>query len=90
MITTTGTAIFADHVPAEVAVPVARLRESGAMLIGKTTTPAFGHKPLTEGVSFGRTLSPWDTSRTSGGSSDGMAKSLVGDIGSISPVGCIS
>ena len=44
--TTMGSAIFADHVPAEDAVPVARARAAGAILVGKTTTPEFGHKPL--------------------------------------------
>ena len=40
---TMGSLIFADQVPAEDAVPVRRLREAGAILIGKTTTPEFGH-----------------------------------------------
>ena len=39
--TTMGSRIFADQVPAEDAVPVRRLREAGAILIGKTTTPEF-------------------------------------------------
>ena len=43
--TTMGSRIFADQVPAEDAVPVRRLREAGAILVGKTTTPEFGHKP---------------------------------------------
>src|SRR5882724_446832 len=46
--TTMGSLIFADQVPTENAVPVRRLREVGAILVGKTTTPDFGHKPFTE------------------------------------------
>ena len=49
--------------------PVARARAAGAILIGKTTTPEFGHKPFTEGPFFGRTLNPWNTDHTCGGSS---------------------
>ena len=71
--TTFGSRLFADHVPAEDAVAVARMRAAGAILIGKTTTPAFGHKAFTEGDLFGRTLNPWDAGVTCGGSSGGAA-----------------
>jgi aspartyl-tRNA(Asn)/glutamyl-tRNA(Gln) amidotransferase subunit A len=74
--TTMGSAIFADQVPAEDAVPVARARAAGAILVGKTTTPEFGHKPLTDGPLFGRTVNPWDHSRTCGGSSGGAAAAV--------------
>ena len=47
-----------------------RLREAGAILVGKTNTPEFGLVPFTEPELFGPTLTPWDTTRTSGGSSD--------------------
>jgi aspartyl-tRNA(Asn)/glutamyl-tRNA(Gln) amidotransferase subunit A len=75
--TTMGSFIFADHVPAEDAVPVQRLREAGAILIGKTTTPEFGHKPLTDSPLFGATRNPWDLSRTAGGSSGGAAAAVA-------------
>src|SRR5207248_340140 len=58
VVTTQGSALFADHVPTSDAVSVARMRAAGAILIGKTTTPEFGHKPLTEGPFFGLTLNP--------------------------------
>lgn len=74
--TTMGSAIFADQVPAEDAVPVARARAAGAILVGKTTTPEFGHKALTDGPLFGRTVNPWDHSRTCGGSSGGAAAAV--------------
>jgi len=79
--TTMGSAIFAGHVPAEDAVPVARARAAGAILVGKTTTPEFGHKPLTDGPLFGRTVNPWDHSRTCGGSSGGAAAAVSLGIG---------
>jgi len=75
--TTMGSLIFADQVPTEDAVPVRRLREAGAILIGKTTTPEFGHKPLTDSPLFGVTRNPWDLSRTSGGSSGGAAAAVA-------------
>src|SRR5229473_542573 len=62
---------------AEDAVPVRRLREAGAILIGKTTTPEFGHKPLTDSPLFGVTRNPWDLSRTAGGSSGGAAAAVA-------------
>ena len=71
--TTFGSRLFAEHVPSEDAVAVARMRAAGAILIGKTTTPAFGHKAFTEGDLFGRTLNPWNPAVTCGGSSGGAA-----------------
>jgi aspartyl-tRNA(Asn)/glutamyl-tRNA(Gln) amidotransferase subunit A len=75
--TTMGSAIFADQVPMEDAVPVRRLRGAGAILIGKTTTPEFGHKPLTDSPLFGVTRNPWNLSRTAGGSSGGAAAAVA-------------
>jgi aspartyl-tRNA(Asn)/glutamyl-tRNA(Gln) amidotransferase subunit A len=74
---TMGSLIFADHVPAEDAVPVRRLRAAGAILVGKTTTPEFGHKPLTDSPLFGTTRNPWNLSRTAGGSSGGAAAAVA-------------
>lgn len=81
--TTFGSRLFADHVPDEDAVPVARLHEAGAILIGKTTTPEFGHKPLTEAPLFGRTLNPWHPGYTCGGSSGGAAVAVATGMGTL-------
>ena len=75
--TTMGSLIFANQVPGEDAVPVRRLREAGAILVGKTTTPEFGHKPLTDSPLFGATRNPWDLSRSAGGSSGGAAAAVA-------------
>src|SRR4030095_9982661 len=75
--TTMGSLIFADQVPAEDAVPVRRLRAAGAILLGKTTTPGSGHKPLTDSPLFGATRNPWNRSRTTGGSSGGAAAAVA-------------
>ena len=79
--TTQGSALFADVIPKADAVSVARMRKAGAILIGKTTTPEFGHKPFTEGPFFGRTLNPLDESRTCGGSSGGAAVAVATGMG---------
>jgi aspartyl-tRNA(Asn)/glutamyl-tRNA(Gln) amidotransferase subunit A len=79
--TTQGCALFADTIPAADAVAVARARAAGAILIGKTTSPEFGHKPFTEGPFFGRTLNPHDPGRTCGGSSGGAAVAVAAGMG---------
>jgi aspartyl-tRNA(Asn)/glutamyl-tRNA(Gln) amidotransferase subunit A len=65
----------------EDAPAVARLRESGAVLIGKTTTPELGWKGVTDGPLTGVTRNPWDPSRTSGGSSGGAAAAVAAGMG---------
>ena len=61
-------------------VSVARLKQAGAILIGKTTTPEFGHMPYTEAPLFGRTRNAWAADRTSGGSSGGAAVALAAGV----------
>ena len=75
--TTFGSFALADNVPATDSVSVARLKRTGAILVGKTTTPEFGHKCFTEAPLFGRTANPWDLPRTSGGSSGGAAAPMA-------------
>jgi len=81
--TTQGSALFANHVPAADAVAVARMRAAGAILIGKTTTPEFGHKPATDGPFFGQTLNPRNKDYTCGGSSGGAAVAVAARMGPI-------
>ena len=75
--TTFGSVALADNVPAADSPSVARLKAAGAILVGKTTTPEFGHKCFTEAPLFGRTANPWDLSRTCCGSSGGAAASVA-------------
>jgi aspartyl-tRNA(Asn)/glutamyl-tRNA(Gln) amidotransferase subunit A len=75
--TTFASCIYEHNVPAADSVPVARLEKAGAILMGKTTTPEFGHMPFTESRLFGRTCNAWDKTRTSGGSSGGAAVALA-------------
>ena len=69
-----------DNVPDHDAVAVARLRAAGAILIGKTTTPEFGTKCLTDSPLFGRTRNAWSAERSSGGSSGGAAVAVASGI----------
>ncbi|MFR9797454.1 amidase [Streptomyces sp. MS06] len=61
----------------EDAPSVARLREQGAVLIGKTTTPEFGWKAVTDSPLSGVTGNPYDPARTAGGSSGGSAAAVA-------------
>ncbi|MBU2092238.1 MAG: amidase, partial [Alphaproteobacteria bacterium] len=60
---------------------VARLREQGAVLFGKTTTPEFAAKAVTRSPLTGTTLNPWDVTRTPGGSSGGAGAAVAAGIG---------
>ena len=62
----------------------ARLRESGAVLLGKTTTPEFGCKGETNSPATGITRNPWNTDRTPGGSSGGTAAAVAAGLGPLS------
>jgi aspartyl-tRNA(Asn)/glutamyl-tRNA(Gln) amidotransferase subunit A len=75
--TTFGAVPYANNVPDHDAVAVARLRAAGAILIGKTTTPEFGSKCLTDSPLFGRTRNAWSRERSSGGSSGGAAVAVA-------------
>ena len=56
---------------------------AGAILIGKTTTPEFGQKGITEAPLFGRTRNAWHSARTCGGSSGGAAVAVAAGLGPI-------
>ena len=73
------------HQPWDVDAPVtARLREAGAVLLGKTATPEFGCKGETNSPRNGITCNPWDASKTPGGSSGGTAAAVAAGMGPIS------
>ncbi|MFD9439525.1 amidase [Streptomyces sp. NPDC060006] len=68
----------------EDAPSVARLREHGAVFLGRTTTPEFGWKGVTDSPATGVTRNPYDPSRTSGGSSGGSAAAVALGAGPLS------
>ena len=81
--TTFGSLHHEDNVPKEDAVSAARVKAAGGILFGKTTTPEFGHKALTDAPLFGRTRNAWSAERTSAGSSGGAAVAVAAGIGPI-------
>jgi amidase len=77
MRTTFGSPLFKDYVPQQDAIPVARIKQAGAIAVGKTNTPEFGAGSQTFNAVFGVTKNPFDASKTCGGSSGGSAVSLA-------------
>src|SRR5260370_29767873 len=75
--TTFGSLLHQNNVPKEDAVATARVKAAGAILFGKTTTPEFGHKALTDAPLFGRTRNAWSAERTSAGSTGGAAVAVA-------------
>ena len=75
--TTYGSPIYADHIPDRDAVIVERLKQAGAISVGKTNTPEFAAGSQTFNEVFGATLNPYDLSKTCGGSSGGAAVALA-------------
>lgn len=82
--TTMGSRLFEDNVPTTDAVSVARAKAAGAVLVGKTTTPEFGHVQSATSPLFGRTLNPVDPSVTPGASSSGSAVAVAAGMGPVS------
>ena len=75
--TTFGSPIYKHHVPERDELIVQRLKNAGAITIGKTNTPEFGAGSHTYNEVFGETLNPYDTTKTCGGSSGGAAVALA-------------
>jgi amidase len=75
--TTFGSRIYKDFIAGEDALFVERLKQGGAIIIGKTNTPEFGAGSQTFNEVFGATRNPYDLSKTCGGSSGGAAVALA-------------
>jgi amidase len=75
--TTYGSPIYTDHVPDADDPFVTRIRNAGAVMVGKTNTPEFGAGSHTFNAVFGVTRNPYDLSRSAGGSSGGAAAALA-------------
>jgi amidase len=75
--TTYGSLLFQDHIPEQDELVVARLRQAGAVIIGKTNTPEFGFGAVCANRLCGPTRNPFDVTLTSGGSSGGSAVAVA-------------
>ncbi|MCA1846479.1 MAG: amidase [Actinobacteria bacterium] len=74
---TEGSVFLKDNVSMFDSELVVRLRRAGLILLGKTNTPEFGMAPTTEPALFGPTCNPWDTTRSTSGSSGGSAAAVA-------------
>lgn len=75
--TTMGSKGMENNIPASDAATVARLREAGAILMGKTNTQEWGIGPAGDQSFYGPVHNPWDTDRISGGSSSGSCAAVA-------------
>jgi len=74
--TTFGSKFYENYVPEIDEIVVQRLKGAGCVILGKTNTPEFGHKGVTDNLVFGVTRNPWNLSKTPGGSSGGAAAAV--------------
>ncbi|MFC7157650.1 amidase [Halomarina halobia] len=81
--TTFGAVPMADNVPRRSAVAVERVEDAGAIVIGKTNTPEFGHRSTTDNPLYGPTSTPFDPMRTAGGSSGGSAAAVADGLATV-------
>ncbi len=79
--TTNGVVAFKDRIAKADSPAVANWRRAGAIVIGRTNVPPFSARFFTDNALHGRTLSPWDSDRTPGGSSGGAAAAVATGIG---------
>ena len=82
--TTSGSLVFRDRIPDEDSVVVERVLNAGAVMLGKTNTPEFGHRGTTENLLGPPCRNPWNTDCTPGGSSGGAAAALLAGLCAIS------
>ena len=82
--TTWGMPQYRDYLPSEDAVQVSRLKEAGAVVLGKTNVPLGLQDIQSFNEIYGTTSNPWDHSRTAGGSSGGSAAALACGFGALS------
>ena len=78
--TTHGSLVFRDQMAQQDSVEVGRLRDAGAIVVGKTNAPEWGHTAITKNLVYGVTHNPWDLERTPGGSSGGSAAAIAAGV----------
>ena len=74
---TYGSTVFEDNVADRTAPVVERLEAAGAIVLGKTSTPEFGNRPVTDSELVGTTVTPFDPSKVAGGTSGGSAVAVA-------------
>lgn len=71
---------FRDDFAAQDSVQVDRLKNAGAIVVGKTNAPEFGHTAITKNLLFGTSHNPWNIDSTPGGSSGGSSAAIAGGV----------
>ncbi|HEY9287660.1 MAG TPA: amidase [Candidatus Dormibacteraeota bacterium] len=79
-----GSRVFEESVAQVDGYAIGRLKQEGAVILGKTNAPEFGTRPVTEGPMFPPARNPVDPSRTAGGSSGGAAAALAAGLCALS------
>jgi aspartyl-tRNA(Asn)/glutamyl-tRNA(Gln) amidotransferase subunit A len=80
---TWGSRLYRDFVPDKDETPAARLREAGAVILGKTNVPEFTLHGFTDNELFGVTGNPWNVALTPGGSSGGAVAAVASGMGAL-------
>ena len=80
---TWGSRIYAGWVPEKDELPVAKLRDGGAVILGKTNCPEFTLQGYTDNLVFGVTRNPWNLALTPGGSSGGAVAAVAAGLGPV-------
>jgi aspartyl-tRNA(Asn)/glutamyl-tRNA(Gln) amidotransferase subunit A len=78
--TTQGSLVFRNNMATHDSVEVGRLRTAGAIVVGKTNTPEWGHTAITKNLVHGVTRNPWNLELTPGGSSGGSAAAIAAGV----------
>jgi len=77
LVTSQGSLPLRDNIATRDSIQVGRLKAAGAIVVGKTNAPEFGHTAITKNLLFGTTRSPWNLDRTPGGSSGGSSAAIA-------------
>jgi len=80
LVTSQGSLLYRDRVAERDCTQVERLRAAGAIVVGKTNAPEFGHTAITKNLVYGVTRSPWNLEHSPGGSSGGSAAAMAANV----------
>jgi aspartyl-tRNA(Asn)/glutamyl-tRNA(Gln) amidotransferase subunit A len=83
MRSTWGSRLFSNYIPEMDELPIARLRQAGGIILGKTNCPEFTLQGYTDNILFGPTRNPWNLALTPGGSSGGAVTAVAAGLGPV-------
>lgn len=83
MVTTASSNILRGYQPQYESTVITKIKEAGALILGKTNMDSFAHGSSTETSDFGATLNPWNPDRLPGGSSGGSAAAIAAQLATV-------